>query len=100
MQLKNAFYGLTHYGITSSNDVNIGSKWYIEVAPLYTNLALADDISALLAELNLVLAADRLDSATLTIIENALNNMGLSGVALIKMAYYLVSLSPQFNIQF
>lgn len=100
LQLKNAFYGLTHYGITSSNDVNIGSKWYIEVAPLYTNLALADDISALLAELNLVLAADRLDSATLTIIENALNNMGLSGVALIKMAYYLVSLSPQFNIQF
>jgi uncharacterized protein (DUF1800 family) len=100
LQLKNAFYTLTHDGIAGYNGGNIGSKWYAEAVPVYTNLALAGNISALLDELNLVLAAGRLDSATLTIIEDSLNNLGLSGVALIKKAYYLVSLSPHFNIQF
>ena len=99
IQLKNAYWTLTHYGIRGNQYGSIGTKSYTEASPSYTDFNnYTSNISELLGKINLVLASGRLDASTLNILETRLTEMNLSGDELIKKAIFLVSLTPQFNI--
>ena len=75
-----------------------------DLTPDYTALlALADDANALLAELNLVLAADQLSAATVSTLATAVGTMG-SGTdttrrARVNAALVLVLAAPEYIVQ-